>query len=227
VSEFDVQVSGEPIELGQWIKSGGCLSDSACAEIVIVPPTVAVGQGEVDSGRQVVCGSSGDAVHIQLAIENIIIDQVRIERELLGVLIPDVDLPIVFLLQLADTKPSCVRVALVAVARARRSYHVVMGVKHNCGIGAIVRFKISREIAEYPHRQLADFPADLHAQLENQQTVDPGLVLKRRRRVGHVWATALKVEVKCVAVTSVIVEDWRHLKVNVVRESKSSSHLPR
>jgi hypothetical protein len=98
VSEFDVQVSGEPIELSQWIKSGGCLSDSTRAEIAIVLPTVGVGQREVDSGRQVVCDPSGDAVHIQLAIENIIIDQVRIERELLGVLIPNVDLPIAFLL---------------------------------------------------------------------------------------------------------------------------------
>src|SRR5262249_35233205 len=154
---------------------------------------------------------------------------VRIERELVGVLIPNVDLPVAFLLQLADTEPSRVRIALAAMARARRSYHVAMGVIHNCGIGAIVGLEIGREIAEYPHRQLADFPADLHGHFENQQTVDPGLVLSHRRRVGHVWTTALKVEVKLLgfAITSVIVEDWRHLKVNVVRESKSSSHLPR
>ena len=63
---------------------------------MVVPPTVAVVQGEVDSGTQVVCRCDTDAVNIQLAIEPIIIDQVRIERELLGVLIPEVDLPITF-----------------------------------------------------------------------------------------------------------------------------------
>jgi len=71
---------------------------AAGAEIVIVPPTVAVVQGEVDSGTQVVCRCDTDTVNIQLAIEPIIIDQVRIERELLGVLIPKVYLPIVLLL---------------------------------------------------------------------------------------------------------------------------------
>src|SRR5215467_3108317 len=114
VSEFDVQVSGEPIVLSQWINSGGLRSDSARAEIVIVPPTVAVGQGEVDGTAKVVCGSSDDALHIQLGVENVIIDQVRIERELLGVLIPNVDLPIAFRLQLADTESGRIGVALVA-----------------------------------------------------------------------------------------------------------------
>ena len=65
---------------------------------MIVPPTVAVVQGEVDSAAQVVCRCDTDAMHIQLAIEPIIIDQVRIERELLGVLIPNVYLPIILLL---------------------------------------------------------------------------------------------------------------------------------
>src|SRR5262249_1347710 len=95
------------------------------------------------------------------------------------------------------------------------------------GIGAIVGLKIDREIAEYPHWQVPEFPADLHGHFENQQTVDPGLVLRYRRRVGQLWTTALKVDVKGVAVTSVIVQGWRHLKVNVVRESKSPAHLPR
>src|SRR4029077_8553668 len=146
---------------------------------------------------------------------NVIIDQVRIERELLGVLIPKVDLPIAFLLQLADTEPSQVRVALVAMARLTG------------GVGAIVGLEIGREIAEYPHWQFADFPADFCRHFEDQQTVDPGLVLRHRRRVGHVWTTTLVVEVKGVAVTSVVVEDWRPLKVDVVREIKSPSHLPR
>ena len=83
----------------RWIDCDGQTTYiSAGAEIVIVPPTVAVVQGEVDSGSQVVCRCDTDAVHIQLGIEPIVIDQVRIERVLLGVLIPDVDLPIILLL---------------------------------------------------------------------------------------------------------------------------------
>ena len=103
-------------------------------------------------------------MHILLSVENIIIDQVRIERELLGVLIPKVDLPIMLLLQLADTQSSLIRVALAALARLA------------CGGGAIVAFKIGREIAEYSHRHPPGFPAEFRWHIEHQQTVDAGLV---------------------------------------------------
>ena len=95
--EFEIQVGGEEIVFIRWIgRDGQTTYISASAEIVIVPPTVGVVQGEADSASQVVCRCDTDAVHIQLGIEPIIIDQVWIERELLGVLIPNVDLPIVF-----------------------------------------------------------------------------------------------------------------------------------
>src|SRR5262249_33500650 len=107
----------------------------------------------------------------------------RIERVLLDLLIPKVDLPIAFLLQLADTKSSLIRVALAAMARARRSYRVAMGVKHNCGIGAIISFKISREVAEYPHGYPPRFPPEFHGHIEHQQAVDAGLVRVQGIRV--------------------------------------------
>src|SRR5215831_16244086 len=169
--EFDVQVSGEPIVLTRWINSGGLHRDSARAEIVIVPPTVGVGQPDVHRGAQIVCRLNCNAVKIQLTIENIIVDQVWIERELLGVLIPNVDLPIVLLLQLADTEPSLIRVALAALARLA------------CGGSAVVPFKIGREVAVYPHRYSPRFPAEFHWHIEHQKAVDAGLVRREGIRV--------------------------------------------
>ena len=52
--------------------------------LLVIPPAVGVGQLEVHSGRKVVCRLSRDPVHILLSVENIVIDQVRIERVLLG-----------------------------------------------------------------------------------------------------------------------------------------------
>ncbi len=95
MSELDVQISGEVLVLAERVDING-LRDSTSAEIMVVPPTIAVVQSEVDSATQVVCRCDTDAVNIQLAIKPIIIDQVLIERVLLLVLIPNVDLPIVF-----------------------------------------------------------------------------------------------------------------------------------
>ena len=36
-----------------------------------------------------------------------------------------------------------------------------------CGVGALVTFKIGREIAEYPHRHPPQFPAEFHRHIEN------------------------------------------------------------
>ena len=125
-------------------------ADSARAEIMINAPTMAVGQVEVDGvGQACMPALDGDPVHIQLGVEKIIIDQVRIERELFGVLIPNVDLPIIFCLQLADAETALIGVALAAVARLAG------------GFGAIVGLEIGREIAEYPHRQFARFSSRL------------------------------------------------------------------
>ena len=147
MSELHIQISGEEIVLIRRINCDGQIT-SAGAEIMVVPPTVSVVQGEVYSATQVVCRCDTDAVHIQLAIEPIVIDQVRIEGELLSMLIPNVDLPIILLLQLPDTESKCVGVALTALARLAR------------GGGALVSFKIGREIAVETHLQAPGFPAE-------------------------------------------------------------------
>jgi hypothetical protein len=129
---------------------------------------VGVGQLKVHSGGKVICELSSDTVHILLSVENIVIDQVRIERILLDLLIPNVELPIVFLLQLADTESDLKRVALAALARL------------TCGIGALVGLKIGREVAEYPHGYSPRFPTEFRRHIEHQQAVDSGLVLRQR-----------------------------------------------
>ena len=80
-----------------WIGCDGQTTNiSACAQIVVIPPSIGVVQGEVDSGSQVVCRRDTAMPCIfNWALNHIVIDQVRIERKLLGVLIPDVDLPII------------------------------------------------------------------------------------------------------------------------------------
>jgi hypothetical protein len=97
--EIDVQICEEEIELIRWIDCDGQTTYiSARAQIVVIPPPVAVSQFEVHSASQVICRLNGNPVHILLGIEKIVIDQVRIERELLDLLIPKVDPPIVLLL---------------------------------------------------------------------------------------------------------------------------------
>src|SRR5215471_12997015 len=214
--EIDVHLRHEQIVFLRWIGCDGNITGvSAGAEIVVIPPSVGVTQLEVHSGGKVVSQLSHDAVNILLGIENIVVDQVRIERELFGVLIPKVDLPIVFLLQLADTESSLIRVALAALARL------------TSGVGATATLKIRSEVGEYPHGYSPRFPAEFRWHIEHQQAVDPGLILRQRRCIRYVGRTALIVNVKCVAVACVIVECRRKLEVKVVREIKPCPYLPR
>src|SRR5215472_1307387 len=153
--EIDVHLRHEQIVFLRWIGCDGNITGiSAGAEVVVIPPSVGIAQLQVHSGGEVVCQLNDNPVNILLRVENIIVDQVWIERELLCVLIPKIDLPIVFLLQLTDTEPSLIRVALAAVARLA------------CGVGAIVGFKIGSEITEYPHRYSPRFPAEFHWHVE-------------------------------------------------------------
>ena len=64
--------------------------------------------------------------------------------------------------------PSRIGVALAALARLP------------CRGGAVVTFKISREIAVDAHWHPPRFPSDFHRHIEHQQAVDAGLVLRQR-----------------------------------------------
>src|SRR4030095_3901860 len=92
---------------------------------------------------------------------------------------------------------------------------------------AIVSVKINSEIAEDAHRHVPKFPADFHRHIENQEAVDPVLILRQRLRVRYVGRASLEVDIKELAVAGVIVERGRQLKVNVVGESNSRPRLPR
>src|SRR5215471_19638744 len=87
--EFEIQVSHEQIVFSCRIGCDGNITGiSAGAEIVVIPPSVGVAQLEVHSGGKVVSRPSHNPLHILLSVENIVVDQVRIERILLGLLIP-------------------------------------------------------------------------------------------------------------------------------------------
>src|SRR5262249_27267563 len=154
-SELHVKICNEPLISTDRIdlNADRC---SAGAERVIPPPAIIVAKTELHSIGQRVSRVSPDAMHIQMTVENVVIDQVRIERVLLRQLIPNVDLPIVFGLYLANTEADFIRVALVPLARVA------------CGSSTIVGFKIDAEIAEDAHRQLTDFPANFHRYLQDQ-----------------------------------------------------------
>src|SRR4029434_959658 len=96
-----------------------------------------------------------------------------------------------------------------------------------CRFCAIVSVKINREIAEDAHRQVPEFPAEFRRHIENQQTVDPVFVFGQRRRVRYIGRASLEVDIKELAVAGVVIERRGQLNVNVVRESKSRSRLPR
>src|SRR6476619_6288383 len=83
---------------------------------------------------------------------------------------------------------------------------------------AIIGVEINREITEDPHRQVPEFPAEFHWHIENQQTVNAGLIAT---------GVALEMNVKRVAVAGVIIDCRRQLEVNVVGKSKSRTYLPR
>src|SRR2546422_1012221 len=72
------------------------------------------------------------------------------------------------------------------------------GMAGSCG--AVVTFKIDREIAESVHRQLTDLPTDFPREIEYEQTVDSSLVLSQRHGVCFRGIATLVMNVKRVAV---------------------------
>ena len=90
--EFEVQIRLKNLVFAQRIE--GDVPDAARAEGVI--GLLAIGVGEVEGHRiaQRVAGLDGDTFHVHAAVEDVGIDQVWIERELLGMLPEDVDLPV-------------------------------------------------------------------------------------------------------------------------------------
>src|SRR5436190_10700191 len=94
-------------------------------------------------------------------------------------------------------------------------------------LSTLIRFQVDREITEDAHRQFAQFPTDLHRNVENEKTVDASLIGRHRRGVAKKVFTAAEMDIKAVAAAGVIVEGRRELRVNVFWKGESRTDLPR
>src|SRR3984893_5927531 len=92
---------------------------------------------------------------------------------------------------------------------------------------AIASFEVDGKIPEEMHRKLAELPADLPRQIEYEQAVDAGLILRQRRSVRYGRGAALVMDVKFVAIASVVVDRRGNLCVKRFREREFRAHLPR
>jgi len=96
VLEFKVQVCLKYLILIDWIDTD--VADAPGTEVVVDPPGICVAQVEHYGISQHVPSSRNHALHVHPAIEEVRIDEVRIQRILVCVLLPAFDLPIVLLL---------------------------------------------------------------------------------------------------------------------------------
>ena len=96
VLEFKIQIRLEYLILIERIDTDVAISPGA--KCVVDLPGIGVGEVEDYGISQHVPGSHSHALQVELAVEHICIDEVWVERVLILVLPPGVDLPIVFLL---------------------------------------------------------------------------------------------------------------------------------
>ena len=94
--EFETQIRLEYLILIERIDTDVAISPGA--ECVVDLPGIGVGEVEDYGISQHVPGSHSHALQVQLAVEQVIINEVRIHRILVLVLPPSADLPIVLLL---------------------------------------------------------------------------------------------------------------------------------
>ena len=78
-------------------------------------------------------------MHVHPAIPDIRINQVRIDCVLVSMLVPRLDLPVVFGFELTNPRPNHKGVALIAFVGKSR------------GSGAVVRFEVNGEVTENSH----------------------------------------------------------------------------
>src|SRR5437588_12160632 len=123
-----------------------------------------VGDVEEYCTSQHVSGCQDEALLIELAVDQVIIAEVGIQRELFLMLPVALDLPIVLLLELTNTETSFISVAL-----ATASWMACRG-------GSVVGVEVRGEIPEGAHRNFPNFPANLGGYVEDQKTVDARLI---------------------------------------------------
>ena len=96
------------------------VAGTAGPERAVAPPAVAIGKVEGHGIAQSVTRLHRHTLHVDAAIPEIGVHQIRIERILLGVVPEDIDLPVVFRFQLSDADTDHIGVALVALVRMQR-----------------------------------------------------------------------------------------------------------
>src|ERR1041384_6519857 len=140
------------------------IAGAASAERFVRAPAVAVTKIEDDGIADRVACLHDDAFNIHPAVEEVRINQVRIERVLLGVLPERLKLPIVLRLQLPDAGADLISVALVL--RFRMSGRN----------GTVVAVEVHREVAKNAQRYVVNLESKFPGRLEDHKAVDSYLV---------------------------------------------------
>src|SRR5436190_21983541 len=191
------------------------VGDAARAERFIRAAAVAVTEVETNGVAERVSSLDDDALDVHPAIEEVGINQIRVECVLLGVLPESLELHVLLRLQLTDAGADLIRVTLISGFRMSR------------GARPIIRIEIDGEIAEDAERDFADLEPEFRRHFQNEQAVDPNLVRGHRSGVTEAPLTADVEAVKAVAVAAVVIEDRRDLEINVLREIELRADLPR
>ncbi len=136
------------------------IAHASRSETIVSLPSIGVSEICGNGIAQRITERDGRSFHVHAAVENIGIDQIRIECVLLDVLPEGGELPVVLGFNFSDSHSDLVGERLVIVIRmARRG-------------GTIVRIEVGGEVAENAHGKFSHLPTELDRQLEYEQAVD-------------------------------------------------------
>src|ERR1043166_7835804 len=152
--ELHIQVRLKDLIFSQWVK-GKRVARAARSEIAIDLSAVTVGEVEDNRVADRITAPHREALQVDAAVVKVRINQVRIDRELLDVLVEGLQLPVVLRLNFPNAKTDLIRVALISFVR-------VPG-----GGGTLVALEVRREVAENTHGDFADLPAKFRRHVKN------------------------------------------------------------
>src|ERR1043166_1195842 len=170
--KFQTEVGLKYLILVERIDSN--VASAAGAEIVVNLPAVGPGCFERDGIAQHVGRGKRDTFQANAAVEDVRINQVRIEGVLFGVLPPRAQFPIMFRFQLTNGEADLVSRIFITMSAGYDTKRTGGG----SGSCALIAFEVHGEIAKQSHRQLADFPADFPRHVVNQEAIDALLIFR-------------------------------------------------
>src|SRR5205814_1006675 len=135
------------------------IGDATSAERFIRAAAVPVAEIEYNGVADRVAGLDNDAFDVHPAVEEIGIDEVGIERVLLGVLPERLELHVVFGFQLPHPSADLIGVTLVAGFRMTR------------GSRSIVCLEVDGEIAEDTERDFANLESEFRGNLQDDEAI--------------------------------------------------------